>query len=369
MGNRVILAVTNDLTGDQRVHKVAMSLLKWGYKPMLVGRKLPFSKKLNREYPCVRLRIPFRKGPQFYFFYNLQLLFYLLFKKSNLLISNDLDTLPAVYLASRIKRTRMLYDSHEYYTEVPELVGRPAVKKVWEKLEGLIFPKLKTVCTVNTSIANIYHEKYGVDVKVIRNLPPANRPDPQPGNLPDFLLSKPLLIYQGAVNIGRGLEQMVEAMSQLPEFGLIIAGDGDIRGNLQARIEKLGLDGRIWLPGMVPFENLAWFTRQAVLGLSIEQDIGLNYHYALPNKLFDYMQAGVPVLASDLPEIRRVVEEAGFGRIIDHFEPSYLASVIREMVSERSQMEEWKNNALAAFGRYTWETQEPLLRNLIEGDE
>jgi len=368
MGKRVILAVTNDLTGDQRVHKVALSLMKQGSEPVLIGRRLRNSRPLSRPYSCIRLRILINKGPLFYAFYNLQLFFYLLFQRADILISNDLDTLPAVFMVSRIRGIRLVYDSHEYFTEVPELVGRPVIKNVWERIEAAIFPKLRVVYTVNISIAEIYRGKYGVEVGVIRNLPPEIRPDPKPGTLPDTMDSKKLLIYQGAVNIGRGLEQIIDAMSFLPEYGLIIAGDGDIRRELRYRVDQSGLNDRIYMPGMVPFENLAWYTRQAVLGISIEQDIGLNYHFALPNKLFDYMQAGLPVLASDLPEIRRVVEEVDFGRIINHFEPSYLASIIREMLVDERQLATWRSNATRSFPKYTWESQEPTLNRLIFQD-
>jgi glycosyltransferase involved in cell wall biosynthesis len=344
-------------------------LLKKGLEPVLVGRKLPGSQPLERPYRYVRLRIPFRKGPLFYAFYNLELFFYLLVIRTDLMISNDLDTLPAVYWVSRIKRAKMVYDSHEYFTEVPELVDRPNVKRIWERIESRIFPKLKTVYTVNQSIAEIYQNKYGISVGVIKNLPPATRPDPKPGKLPELFVSRPFLIYQGAVNIGRGLEQLVDAMEFLPEYGLVIAGQGDIRSDLISRVDRLGLANRIFLPGMVPFENLAWYTRRAVLGISIEQDIGLNYHYALPNKLFDYMQAGLPVLASDLPEISRVVSEVDFGRIISHFEPSYIASEIKGMLADTRMMEIWKHNALKSFPSYTWESQEPLLYRFVLGEE
>lgn len=361
MGKRVVLAVTNDLTGDQRVHKVAMSLLNAGRIPVLVGRHLPGSRPLSRPYECVRFTLIFRKGPLFYLNYNLRLFWFLLFVNVDTIVSNDLDTLAAVYLAGRLRRKGIVYDSHEYFTEVPELVNRPGVRRIWEKLESLIFPRLTSVYTVNQSIASIYTEKYGVDVKVVQNLPPAVRPEPIPGFLPESFTGHPIILYQGAVNVGRGLEQIIQSMEFLPEMRLIIAGAGDIRKQLELLTEKLRLNDHVYFPGMVPFENLSWYTRQAAIGISIEQDIGLNYRYALPNKLFDYMQAGLPVLTSDLPEIRRVVESVGFGRIINRFDPAFLATTIKEMMNDEEQMKTWKHNALTAFPLYTWETQEPLL--------
>ena len=365
MGKRVVLAVTNDLTGDQRVHKVALSLLKSGHAPVLVGRRLPASKPLTRSYQCIRFNLIFRKGPLFYVNYNLRLFWFLLFVKADIFVSNDLDTLAAVFFAARLRAKKIVYDSHEYFTEVPELVHRPGVKRIWEMLEAFIFPKLDSVYTVNQSISSIYEKKYGVHVQVIRNLPPAARPEPTPGFLPERFSGHPIIHYQGAVNMGRGLEQMVRAMEFLPEMRLLIAGDGDIRKQLEVLMQELRLTERIFFTGMVPFENLCWYTRQAAIGISIEQDIGLNYRYALPNKLFDYMQAGLPVLASDLPEIKQVVVEAAFGQVVSCFEPAFLAETILQMTANPGQMQQWKQNAIKAFPKYTWETQEPQLIKMI----
>jgi glycosyltransferase involved in cell wall biosynthesis len=365
MAKIVVLAVTNDLTGDQRVHKVAISLLKAGAAPVLVGRRLPASKPLARSYQCIRFNLIFRKGPLFYLNYNVRLFWFLLFAKADIFVSNDLDTLAAVFLAGRLRGKKIVYDSHEYFTEVPELVNRKGVRRIWELLEQLIFPKLTSVYTVNQSIASIYKEKYGTPVEVIRNLPPASRPEPSPGFLPGSFDGHPIILYQGAVNVGRGLEEMIKAMELMPEMRLLIAGDGDIRKPLEGLVEELRLTEHVFFTGMVPFENLCWYTRQALIGISIEQDIGLNYRYALPNKLFDYMQAGLPVLASDLPEIKQVVEEAAFGKVVSCFEPAFLAETILEMTANPGQMQQWKLNAVKAFPKFTWEKQEPLLIKMI----
>jgi glycosyltransferase involved in cell wall biosynthesis len=201
----------------------------------------------------------------------------------------------------------------------------------------------------------------------VKNLPLQNRIEPEPGTFPENFAGCPVILYQGAVNIGRGLEEIIRAMEHLADLRLIIIGDGDIRKELTKLVQDLGVGDRVCLPGRIPFENLAWYTRQATLGISIEQDIGLNYRYALPNKLFDYMQAGLPVLASDLPEIRRVVEDAQFGIIINRFDPAYLSDTIRGMIKDQEKMKRWHQNALKAFPRYTWESQESTLLSLVSG--
>lgn len=362
MNKRVILAVTNDLSGDQRIHKVALSLTDLGYEPVLVGRLLPSSIKLARNYKYKRFHLLFIRGPLFYINFNIRLFIYLLFvRRAAVFLANDLDTLLAVFLAGKIRRKRVVYDSHEYFTEVPELVGRPEIKRIWEFIERKIFPHLSSVYTVNNSIADIYLKKYRVPVGVVRNVPNVNRPLPVTGNLPVGFTDRPVIIYQGALNIGRGLEEMIRAMVLIPDCHLLIAGDGDIRGFLEDLVQKHDLAERIYFTGRVPFEQLSWYTGQATIGISLEQDMGLNYHYALPNKLFDYLHAGLPVIASDLPEIRQVVEDADFGMIIDRFDPEYLSSTILSILADKRQLELWRNNALEAAPGYTWENEQKSL--------
>lgn len=363
MNKRVFLAVTNDLSGDQRVHKVALSLISFGYEPVLIGRLLPGSAPLNRDYSCVRFRLPFRKGPLFYLTYNIRLFLFLIFNRAGIFLANDLDTLPAVYLAGKVRGKRVVYDSHEYFTEVPELVNRPMVRKIWEWIEKRIFPRLESVYTVNDSIAGIYSMKYGVPVGVVRNVPSADRPPTVAGALPAGFTDFPVILYQGAVNVGRGLEEMIRAMAFLPDCRFLVAGDGDIRKAMQELVSGMGLEERIFFTGRLPFEQLAWYTKQASLGISLEQDIGLNYHYALPNKIFDYLHAGLPVIASDLPEIRQVVEKADFGMIVDRFDPEYLSSTILSILADKKRLERWRNNALKAAPEYTWENEQQVLMN------
>jgi glycosyltransferase involved in cell wall biosynthesis len=368
MEKRIILAVTNDLTGDQRAHKVAMTLVNAGHQPVLVGRKLPFSLPLTRPYHCLRFRLPFRKGPLFYLSYNLRLFLFLLAVKADIFLANDLDTLPAVRLAGWVRRKRIVYDSHEYFTQVPELVNRRFARKTWELAERMFFPEISSAYTVNQSISDIYSSLYHLDVKVIRNLPPAEKPQPREGFLPDGFIGFKLILYQGAVNEGRGLAEMIRAMVHLEEFRLVVIGDGDIREDMENLVHDLGVQNLVHFTGRLPFEDLAWYTNRATIGISLEQNIGLNYYYSLPNKVFDYLHAGLPILASSLPEIRQIVEAVDFGILVDRYDPLYLAETVRRMTGDDTKMKQWRDNALNNKGSYTWESQEKELLELIVGD-
>ena len=172
MSKRITVLVSNDLSHDQRVRKVCQTLTDMGFDILLLGRKLKTSVEFERPYPYKRLNLWFTKGALFYAALNFRFFFFLLFNKTDVILANDLDTLLPAYLVSRLRGKKLVYDSHEYFTEAAGLTGRPFQKNVWLKIEKWIFPKLKKVITVNESIAKIYQDKYHVPVHVVRNIPP-----------------------------------------------------------------------------------------------------------------------------------------------------------------------------------------------------
>lgn len=360
---RVIISVTNDLSTDQRVDKVARSLQKLGYRVLLVGRLLPDSARLKREYPCHRMKLWFRKGPLFYAEYNLRLFFLLNAVKGDVFLANDLDTLLANYLASRLKSKPLVYDSHEYYTEVPELKGRKHVQRFWLRIERWIFPKLKYVYTVNHSIARIYEDLYGVPVKVVRNLPESQEVNHilcrEELGLPT---DKFVVILQGAgINVDRGGEELIEAMVHLPECFLVIVGSGDVVEQLKTQSRMLKISGRVLFRPKMPYEEMMQYTLCADLGVTLDKDTNLNYRFSLPNKIFDYMKAGIPVLSSNLPELRNIIEEFQIGTIVHSHNPEEIAKAIEAIRLNPEQKRQWAENTKFAKSSLNWENQEAVL--------
>jgi glycosyltransferase involved in cell wall biosynthesis len=362
---KIIVSVTSDLVSDNRVHKVCTTLHNMGFEVLLVGRKLPASLPVDvREYAVKRFSLIFHKGPQFYAAYNLRLFIFLLFSKFDFLLSNDLDTLPANFITSKIKNKPLVYDSHEYFTEVPELIGRPRVKKVWEWLEKKMVPNMKHAFTVCNSIARIYEEKYRTPFRVVRNLPVAGSFTQQTEKVAK---RQKIILYQGAVNIGRGLEQAILAMHFIENVKLIIAGGGDILTQLQNLVIKENLQNKVEFTGRLPLEELAKLTPQADLGLSIEEDLGLNYRFALPNKLFDYIQAQVPVVITNLPEMVAIVNHYQIGEITESLEPRHLAEKITDALNNQEKRKIWHINLQLAAKELTWENEEKVIWEIFEG--
>jgi glycosyltransferase involved in cell wall biosynthesis len=360
---RAIVSVINDLVTDQRVHRHCLTLQGLGYDVLLIGRTHRGSLPLNdRPYRTFRMWLPVDRGPLFYAAFNLSLLFQLLFRRADLYFSNDLDTLLPNLLVSRWKGVRLIYDSHEYFTEVPELAHRKRVRGVWEWLEGRLVPRVKHAFTVSPEIAEAYQRSYGVKFQVVRNLPLFETRSPGEAQQP------PVILYQGSVNLGRGLELAVRAMRNVDGAQLWIAGTGDVIAQLQELTTQLGLTDRVRFLGRIPFEQLADITRGASIGLSIEEDFGLNYRYALPNKLFDYIHAGVPVLVSDLPAMRAVVEENGVGEVLRSRVPEQVAQQMLGML-DAGRQKYWRENCVRAASQLNWQMEIRTMEELIRSWE
>jgi len=312
-----------------------------------------------------RMKLLFEKGPFFYTEYNIRLFLYLLFHRANLLFSNDLDTLLPNYLIHKLKRVPIVFDSHEYFTETPELVDRKIVQGVWKKIESWIFPQLRDVITVNQSIAKLFKEKYGIDVHVVRNIPPTfktiSTKTKKQLSLPE---DKPMILLQGAgINIQRGAEELVEAMQYVESAHLVIIGGGDVIEFLKSMARDMNLSSKVTFLPKLPFEELRQYTAHAEIGFTLDKDTNINYRFSLPNKLFDYIQSDVPVLASPLVEITQIIDKYQVGETIESHEPKLLAAKIERMLSNQDQLQQYKLNCKQAAKVLNWENEQ---ENLIE---
>ncbi|HCY00886.1 MAG TPA: glycosyl transferase group 1 [Bacteroidales bacterium] len=360
---KIVILVTSDIIADQRIHRTASTLIKQGFSVTVVGRRLKTTPKIvEKEYNTVLFRLPFNKGPAFYACYNLWVFIYLLFHRYNLIHANDLDTLLAARITSRLLNKSIVYDSHELFTEVPELVDRPRTRNFWYRLEKRLTKGLQHCSTVSNGVSQELKERYGMNCTIIRNLP-FRKPYPEKKPRQD----EKTIIYQGALNIGRGLKKLIDAMVLLPNYKLIIVGSGPIHKELKQKTETLKITERVILYGKVEHEHLHRITCIAQLGVSIEEDMGLNYRYALPNKIFDYIQAGIPVLASNLPEMAKIVNTYEIGTTIDPDCNSHqLAAAIESMLTDTDAMHAWHQNTERAADELCWETEQDKLLSLIQ---
>jgi glycosyltransferase involved in cell wall biosynthesis len=351
-----------------------MALSKAGYEVLLVGRQRKNSLPLaGRLYKMHRMKLWFDKGPWFYANFNLSLFFLLLHRKTGLIVANDLDTLAGCYSAWKCKKffgrkVQLLHDCHEYFRGVPELVGRKFTTRIWKTIEDHTFRKLPAIIAVNQSVARLYETEYSKPVTVIRNVP--FRKEPQsPADKAGYGIGpdQKVILYQGAVNVDRGLEEAIQAMKFLrTDAKLVIAGTGDVFDKIMKFAVDQKVSGKVVFLGQVPFQDLHPITLMADLGLSIEKDVSLNYHYALPNKFMDYIQARVPVLISPFPEMKAVVDKYFIGETIENHDPQHLAARIDAMLMNKDRLRLYRENLERAAEDLCWENEEKILMRIIE---
>ncbi|MCC7303577.1 MAG: glycosyltransferase [Bacteroidia bacterium] len=364
---KAIVAVINDLATDQRVDRTCRTLVKEGFKVTLVGRRLPGSLPVGmRPYQTRRMRLLFRKGPLFYLFFNVRLFLFLLLRRADLIVANDLDTLAACSVAATLKRRVLWYDSHELFCEVPELMGSGWKKRVWERIERRYFPRLKFVSTVNESIALWYHNRYGIKPAVIRNIPDVRTPSERKSRadlgMPE---DRKILLLQGAgINVDRGAEEIVEAMKHTEGIVLYIIGGGDVLRVLKQ--EAASVSGKVVFLPKMPFRELMQYTMNADAGLTLDKDHNLNYRYSLPNKLFDYIRCGIPVIASSLPEINRIFEQYNIGIRIPSHHPGEMAAAITAFLSDNAALMRARKEVERAAKDLVWEKEEVIITRMIK---
>lgn len=356
---KIYLTVTNDLTYDQRMIRIATTLVESGYEVCLVGRLRPHSKPLKTQpFAQKRLKCWFDKGKFFYLEYNWRLFFYLLGRKMDAVGSIDLDTLLAGYLVSKWKKKPCIYDAHEYFTEVPEVVERPAVQRVWAALAQWIIPKLKYAYTVCGSLQQVFKEKYGTDFAVIRNVPFQKAPPSA-----SLAFEPPFIfLYQGVLNDGRGLEELIQALPALPQVHLWLAGEGDCSAALRQLVQELQLEQQVTFWGYVPPEELQELTKKAHFGLNLLQNKGLNYYYSLANKFFDYVQAYKPSINMAFPEYTTLLQEYPVGIALPDLEPNTLIHALQTLTNAPEQYQQFQQACQAASQVWTWEQEATTLQ-------
>jgi glycosyltransferase involved in cell wall biosynthesis len=358
--SRVVFSVTNCICFDQRVQKIAATVSSLGCEITIVGRHLGDCCESDTvPFRTHRLKMIFKRGFLFYKFINIRLFFYLLFNRFDVLVANDLDTLLPNYLVSKLKQLPLVYDSHEYFTGVPEIQNRQFVKWVWTTIEKRIFPHLKFVITVSDSIAEEYEKQYGIKPVVVRNcssssdgIEPYSRSEL--GVHEDHLL----LILQGSgINIDRGGEELIETVSRLEKVFLIIAGSGDVIEILKEKTIILNSFDRIRFIRKLPWMEMMRYTKSADAGLTLDKDTNANYHFSLPNKLFDYISAGIPVIAGNLPEVKKIIDEYSCGICIPSVTPEEIGKAIIRLRDDRILLNNMRLNSVTASESLNWDIE------------
>jgi glycosyltransferase involved in cell wall biosynthesis len=346
----IYFTVTNDLSYDQRMHRICTTLVQKGHTIWLIGRVMPGSEPMSGHlFLHHRLRCYFNRGKAFYIEYNLRLLFFLLFRRMDAVCAVDLDTILPVYIVSIAKKIPRVYDAHEWFTEMKEVVTRPFVHKAWRSLERWMVPRFPQGYTVSQPIAEYFRLTYHVEYPVIRNLPVAKPWPPVPEN-------HRIIIYQGAVNEGRCFEELIPAMSAV-KGKLHIYGDGNFLRQARQLTRALKLEEKIFFMGKFLPAQLSGITPAARAGITVFEKTGKSNRYSLANRFFDYIQAGVPQVCSDLPCYREINQEHEVAVLLSGQTGDKIAHALNNLLDNEVLYLRLRSNCMNAARQYTWENE------------
>jgi glycosyltransferase involved in cell wall biosynthesis len=351
---KIYLTVTTDLSYDQRMIRICTSLAADGHEIVLVGRKRQGSAPLQLQ-PFTQKKIYcfFDKGKLFYAEYNFRLFFYLLFKQMDCICAIDLDTILPCYFISRIKNVHRVYDAHELFCEMKEIVTRPLIYKTWKKIERFCIPKFKHGYTVNQPIADEFNKMYDVKYAVIRNVPVLTYTKPADKG-------KKFILYQGAVNEGRCFETLIPAMKTV-NCKLVVCGNGNFMEQAKLLAEQHKLEDKIIFKGAIEPEELKQITQMAYIGINLVENNGLNNYLSLANKFFDYIHAGIPQLCVGYPAYAEINGKYRVATLTNDTNPENLASLLNNLLSNEVLYRELKSNCMKAREYYNWQNEQTVL--------
>lgn len=363
---RVAMAVTDDLETDQRVARHAEALQEAGCEVTVIGRELPESRAVAFGFAAERMALRHRRGWKFYAEYNRRVASRIAALWPDVVWANDTDTLVGCWVASKRCGARLVLDCHELFPEVPEIQGKPFVRWVWTTVERLLMPRCDARLTVCQSIADYYGRRYGVEMAVVRNVP-SGKWRVESGKREAESGKQRVLLYQGAVNVGRGVDWAIDALEWLPECRLVVAGDGDLLEQMKSYAAGKAWAERVSFLGRVSPAELREITAKADVGLVMLEDMGLSYHYALPNRIGDFVVAGVPMVVSDLPEMAAVVRGFDIGEVIDGTGAKALAAAVERLLGRWGAMDAGQREARFGAARedMDWEMEKEKLVELI----
>lgn len=360
MSKTITCCVSNDLTNDRRMIRLCNTLVDSGWTVQLVGRVLPDSKPIPQswKFKTKRFKLPFKRGYFFYAALNIRLYFYLLKDTASVILSVDYDTLSAAARATAGRKKRLVFDAHEWFEEVPELIGRSKVRNKWIKIAKRYLPTTHTRFTVSKGIAEKLNERYHLPFDVIRNFPKLQ--DPEPSAVRD----QNIIVYAGVLNKGRGLRALVMAMHELKAI-LWLIGEGDLSEQLRELVNREGLIHKVIFHGKVAPEKLDGYLRQARVGINLLSRESASYEYSLANKFFDYVHAGLPQVCMDFPEYRRMNDQYRVASLVGDLKKYTITYAINHLLDDRNYWFTYHVSCLEARKHWQWENEAPRFLQLI----
>ncbi len=289
----------------------------------------------------------------FYLEFNVRLFLFLLFHKTDIIGAVDLDTILPCYAVSVLRRKQRVYDAHELFCEMKEIVSRPGIYKFWKWIERKTVPRFQFGYTVNQPIADEFQKMYGVRYEIIRNVP-VYYPVPVPPKKTKYI------IYQGAVNEGRSFETLIPAMQYVNE-PLMICGDGNFMRQAVDLTREYQVENKIIFKGKIMPEELKKLTLQAWVGITLFDATGKSNYFSLANRFFDFIQAAIPQVCVDYPVYREINNQYQIAVLIDDLSPGSIATKLNELLNNETLYNTLQKNCLEARKQFCWQEEEKKL--------
>ena len=371
-GKTVLILFLSNFYFDSRASNLYTSLCECGYKVRVVSFDwLTKGFKTKRgEISVYKLHKGFL-SLTFYLKFIFILSFNLIKSKASIIFAEDVYTLPFAVIFSRLKNGKVIYDSRELYGHLAGLRNRKIVQAIIRAIERIFIRGAHKIITTGSLDSEYIEKEFNLkDTIVVRNLPLIA------GNFEPFNFRKHLglnkdikiLLYQGVILHGRGLQKIFEAINRLNNCVFIILGDGEARDFYQNLANEKGLLNKVFFWGKVEQPELLEYTAGADIGLTIIENLSLSYYYALPNKMFEYIQAGIPVLASHFPQMKEIIDKYKVGLYIDPENIDEIVDTLNILMNNYELINNLKRNCIIAGRELNWNKEINKLLYVISKD-
>lgn len=274
------------------------------------------------------------------------------------------------WIVAKITKTPFVYDAHELECHRSGRIHTTIYGKLLRKTVKFLLKKANGVICASSARADVMLNEYGITQRptVIMNVTPQEGILRGPDAVSPFnkeIADLKIVVYQGVVTPGRGLDVLVESLKHLPQnVHLLVVGDGAAMKAMEDIAISNSNQHRLCMVGRVPFEQVESYMRLAHVGVVIYQNTCLNNYLCAPNKIFDYCSVGVPVVGSDFPEIKQIINEFEVGDVFDPDSPESIASAIMKVLESNKKHALMKENAIKVKNSINWEQQQDRLKDL-----
>lgn len=373
---KICMVTTSEVSHDTRILNEAESLAK-AHKVVILARKYPKQKNTSPEqsrrvkYSFTVKRIDYWRMPFFplNIFSSLLSLVRAAFKENpDVFHAHDLDGLLCAFPAALWRRKILIYDAHEFWPDTYPFTNLRGIQWLFPLLERLLTKKVSAGITVNETLAKIYSQKYHKKFIAIYNkIKLSSQSSRKSLNLREKFKNQKIVLHLGAADEGRGLEQMIAAAKFLPPNIIIVfLGGGKIAPKMNLIVRENKLTQRIYLLESVPPEQIISTIKGTDLALTLTQKISQSYYYSLPNKIFQYIAAEVPILGSNFPEFKKIILQNNIGEVVDPSKPELIARKIIQMLEKTSQKKYRHSLVGLAKEKYNWRVESQNLRSFYE---